>query len=129
MGASEILDLFFGGGGKFWTFQYVAGFRGPGILIKRSTVVDLSVRRVAQRSRYLTKHPQKVVKNIQKSIASLSHLAAASTRRLIAPRATYQILHLFGLSKFKGGMPPMPPPLPIKISLSKMVYVPPLHGC
>ena len=35
--------------GKFWTFkkivdlQYAAGFRGPGILIKRSTIADLSV--------------------------------------------------------------------------------------
>ena len=51
-----------------WTFQYAAGFRGPGILIKRSTIVDLSVRRVAQRSRYLIKHPNKILKNIQKSL-------------------------------------------------------------
>ena len=35
----QILDLL----KKLWTFQYAAGFRGPGILIRRSTVVDLSV--------------------------------------------------------------------------------------
>ena len=45
---------------KLWTFQYAARFRGPCILIKRPTIVDLSVRRVAQRSRYLAKHPKKV---------------------------------------------------------------------
>ena len=39
--------------------QFAGGFRGPGVLIKRSThIVDLSVRRVTQRSRYLTKHPK-----------------------------------------------------------------------
>ena len=35
----QILDLL----KKWWTFQYAARFRGPGILIKRSTIVDLSV--------------------------------------------------------------------------------------
>ena len=35
----EILDLL----KKLWTFQYAARFRGPGILIKSSTIVDLSV--------------------------------------------------------------------------------------
>ena len=45
-GAFEILDLFLKQISdlltKLWTFQYAAGFRGPGILIKRSTIVDLS---------------------------------------------------------------------------------------
>ena len=40
---------------------------------------------------------------MQKSIAELSHLVAAATRRIIVPHATYQILDLFGWSKFKGG--------------------------
>ena len=99
----QILDLL----KKKWTFQYAAGFRGPGILIKRSTMLDLSVHHVAQRSRYLAKDPKKGLKNIQKSIAALSHLAATASRRLIAPRATYQILDLFGLSQFKGGAMPL----------------------
>ena len=55
---------------KLWTFQYAAGFRGPGILIKRFTIADLSVRRMAQRSH---KPSKKGLKNIQKSIAALSH--------------------------------------------------------
>ena len=106
---------------KNWTFQYAAGFRGPGILIKRSTFVDLSVHRMAQRSRYLTKHPQKGLKNIQKPIAELSHLAVAATRRIIIPHATYQILDHFGLSKFKGGGGNAPPGRLIKISLHDVV--------
>ena len=60
-GAFEILDLFwtnFGPVEKLWTFQYAARFRGPGILIRRSTIVDLAVCHVAHR--YLTKHPKKV---------------------------------------------------------------------
>ena len=52
----QILDLF----EKLWTFQYAAGVRGAGVLIKRSTIVALSVRPVAQRSRYLTIHKKKV---------------------------------------------------------------------
>ena len=41
-GAFEILDLFWQIMEllTIWTFQYAAGFRGPGILIKRSTIVD-----------------------------------------------------------------------------------------
>ena len=39
----KFLDLFLTSFGPFalWTFQYAAGFRGPGILIKRATIVDL----------------------------------------------------------------------------------------
>ena len=44
-GAFEILGLFLKQISdllkKLWTFQYAAGFRGPGILIKRSTFVDV----------------------------------------------------------------------------------------
>ena len=95
---------------KFWTFW---------------KNVDLSVCRRVQRSRYLKKvhicgplstprgsevhishkTSKKGLENIQKSIAELLHLAAAATRRIIVPHATYQILDLFGLSKF-----PLPPP-------------------
>ena len=45
------------------------------------------------------KTSEKGLKNIQTSIAELSHLAAAPTWRIIVPHATYQILDLFGLSK------------------------------
>ena len=106
-------------------------------------IVDLSVCRRVERSRYLNekvhncrpfcirhvaqrsrshKTSQKGLKNIQKSIAELSHLAAAATRQIIVPHATYQILDLFGLSKFKGGNAPLAPL--IKISL----YCPLLLG-
>ena len=42
---------------------------------------------------------KKTFKKIQKTIAAMSHLASAATRRLIAQRATY----LFGLSTLKEG--------------------------
>ena len=56
----QILDLL----KKLWTFQFAACRvqRSRYILIKRSTIVDLFVHRVAQRPRYLTKHPKKVEK-------------------------------------------------------------------
>ena len=49
------------------------------------------------------KTSNKYLKNIQKSITELLHLAATTTRRIIVPHVTYNILDRFGLSKFKGG--------------------------
>ena len=74
--------------------------------------MDLSVRRVAQGSRYPTKDKtsKKGLKNIQKSIATLSHLAAAPTAAnrtacdIGLPR--YQILDLFG-QNLTGAMSPL----------------------
>ena len=46
--SGQILDLL----KKWWTFQYSAGFRGQGILIKRSTIVagNISVKYINSRS-------------------------------------------------------------------------------
>ena len=68
-GAFEILDVFWQILDllkKLWTFQYAAGFRGPGILIKRSTIVDLSVYAVWLRGPDITQNIQKRFKNITK---------------------------------------------------------------
>ena len=59
-------------------------------------------------------HAVKRFTKIQKSIAELLHLAASATRRIIVPHATYQILDLFRMSKFKGGGKCPPPGLPDK---------------
>ena len=45
---------------KLWTFQYAAGFRGPGILIKRSTIVDLSVYAAWLRGPDISQNIQKI---------------------------------------------------------------------
>ena len=60
---------------------------------------------MAQRSRYLTKHPKKDSKISKKSIAELSHLAF----RIIVPHATYQILDLLGCQNSRGGNAPLAP--------------------
>ena len=52
----QILDLFL----KIVDLSVCRRVQSAGILIKRSTIVDLSVHYMAQRSRYLTKHPKKV---------------------------------------------------------------------
>ena len=63
-GAFEILDLFLKQISdllkKLWTFQYAAGFRGPGILIKRSTIVDLSVYAAWLRGPDISQNIQKI---------------------------------------------------------------------
>ena len=64
--------------------------------------MDLSVYAAWLRGPDISQNIQKRLKNIQKSIAELSHLAAAATRRIIVPHTTYHILDVFGLSKFKG---------------------------
>ena len=61
------------------------------------------------------KTSKKYLKNIQKSITELLHLAAATTRRIIVPHVTYKILDLFGLSKFKGGNAPLAPLIQISL--------------
>ena len=95
-GAFEILD-------KFWTFWKDCGpFSMP-----QGSEVQIS-----------HKTSKKCLKNIKKSITELSYLATATTRRIIVPHATYQILDLFGLPKFKGGNAPLAPL--IKISQMKM---------
>ena len=108
-GAFEILVLFLKQISdllkKLWTFQYAAGFRGP---VKRSTILYTPRASDVQISH---KTSNKYLRNIQKSITELLHLAATTTRRIIVPHVTYKIVDLFGLSKFKGGgaMPPWPP--------------------
>ena len=74
---------------KFWTFQYAEGFRGPGILIKRSTIVDLSVYAAWLSGPDISQNIKKRFKNIKKSIAELSHLAAAATRRIFVPHTNF----------------------------------------
>ena len=63
-GAFEILDIFLKQISdllkKLWTFQYAAGFRGPGILIKRSTIVDLSVYAAWLRGPDISQNIQKI---------------------------------------------------------------------
>ena len=52
---------------KLWTFQYAAGFRGPGILIKRSTlIVDLSVYAAWPRGPDISQNIQKIFKKYPK---------------------------------------------------------------
>ena len=87
-GAFEILDLFFKQISdllkKLWTFQYAAGFRGPGILIKRSTIVDLSVYVAWLRGPDISQNIQKILKKYPKidyrAFASSRHHYAADNR-------------------------------------------------
>ena len=70
------------------------------------------------------KTSNKYFKHIQKSITELLHLAAATTRRIIVPHVTYNILDLFGLSKFKGGGGQCPPGPPDKnIHETRILYI------
>ena len=77
------LSNFQGGGGdlrfwtffdKFWTFHYAAGFRGPGILIKRSTIVDLSVYAAWLRGPDISQHIQKRITKYPKSRLPSFHI-------------------------------------------------------
>ena len=119
-GPFEILDFF----GQIFAYLSVCrrvqrsrSPRGSEVQIfhKRSKIVDLSLRRVVEKSRYFTNDPElwtflyaawlrgpdisqiiqkRLKKYPKKSIAALSHLAA--TWQLIALCATYQTLDLFG---------------------------------
>ena len=87
-GAFEILDLFFKQISdlleKLWTFQYAPGFRGPGLLIKRSTIVDLSVYAAWLRGPDISQNIQEIFKKYQKidyrAFASSRHHYAADNR-------------------------------------------------
>ena len=68
--------------------------------------MDLAVCQVDQQSRYLTKHPKKCLKNIQISIAVLSHLVAADrTARDIPNFGPFSVVKIQ-----VGAMPPLPHP-------------------
>ena len=59
---------------KLWTFHYAAGFRGPGILIKRSTIVDLSVYAAWLRGPDISQNIQKRIKKYPKSRLPSFHI-------------------------------------------------------
>ena len=97
---------------KLWTFQYAAGFRGPGILIKRSTTVDLSVYAAWLRGPDISQNIQKILKKYPK----IDYRAFASSRRHYAAdnRTARDIQNRgpFGVVKIQGGggqCPPGPP--------------------
>ena len=84
-------------------FQYAAGLRGAGILIKRSTIVDLSVYAAWLRGPDISQNIQQIFKKYPK----IDYRAFA--RRIIVLHVTFKILDLFGLSKFKGDNAPLAP--------------------
>ena len=106
-GAFEILDLFLKQISDFlkklWTFQYAAGFRGPGILIKRSTIVDLSVYAAWLRGPDISQNIQKIFKKYPK----IDYRAFASSRRhYAADNCTARDIQNFGpfwVVKIQGG--------------------------
>ena len=77
-GEFEIVDLFFYQfwtfWKKLWTFQYAAGLRDPGILIKRSTIVDLSVYAAWLRGPDISQNIQKRIKKYPKSRLPSFHI-------------------------------------------------------
>ena len=96
---------------KLWTFQYAAGFRGPGILFKRSTFVDLSVYAAWLRGPDISQNIQKIFLKYPK----IDYRAFASSRRhYAADNCTACGIQNFGpfwVVKIQGGggMPPGPP--------------------
>ena len=95
---------------KLWTFQYAAGFRGPGILIKRSTIVgSFCICSVAERSRYLTKKQQ-----IFKKYPKIDYRAFAFSHRHYAAdnRTARDIQNVgpFWIVNIQGGQCPPGPP-------------------
>ena len=105
-GAFEILDLFFKQIldllKRLWTFQYAAGFRGPGILIKRSTIVDLSVYAAWLRGPDISQNIQKILKKYPK----IDYRAFASSRHhYAADNRTARDIHFgpFWVVKIQGG--------------------------
>ena len=95
---------------RLWTFQYAAGFRGPGILIKRSTIVDLSVYAAWLRGPDISQNIQKIFKKYPK----IDYRAFESSRHhYAADNRTARDIHNFGpfwVVKIQGGaMPPWPP--------------------
>ena len=120
-GAFEILDLFFKQISdlleKLWTFQYAPGFRGPGLLIKRSTIVDLSVYAAWLRGPDISQNIQEIFKKYQK----IDYRAFASSRHhYAADNRTARDIQHFGpfwvvKQNSRGGNAPLAPL--IKISL------------
>ena len=109
-GAFEILDLFltnFGPFEKIVDLQYAAGLRGPGILIKRSTIIiaDLSVHAAWLRGPDISQNIQKKVKKIFKN-------RLPSFRYLTRHTKFWTFL---GCQNSRGGNAPLAPL--IKISL------------
>ena len=112
-GAFEILDLFLKQISdllkKLWTFQYAAGFRGPGFLIKRSTIVDLSVYAAWLRGPDISQNIQKILKKYPK----IDYRAFASSRlHYAADNRTARDIQNIGpfWVEFKGGgNAPWPP--------------------
>ena len=120
-GGFEILDLFLNKfrtfRKKLWTFQYAAGFRGPGILIKRSTIVDLSLYAAWLWGPDISQNIQKIFKNYPK----IDYRAFASSRRHYAAdnRTARDIQNLgpfWVVKNSRGGNAPLAPL--IKISLT-----------
>ena len=95
---------------KLWTFQYAAGFRGPGILIKRSTIVGLSVYAAWLRGPDISQNIQKIFKKYPK----IDYQAFASSRRHYAAdnRTARDIQNIgpFWVVKIQGGQCPPGPP-------------------
>ena len=106
-GAFEILDLFKKQISdllkKLWTFQYAAGFRGPGILIKRFAIVDLSVYAAWLRGPDISQNIQQILKKYPK----VDYRAFASSRRHYAAdnRTARDIQNIgpFWVVKIQGG--------------------------
>ena len=119
-GAFEILDLFLKQISdllkKLWTFQYAAGFRGPGILIKRSTIVDLSVYAAWLRGPDISQNIHKIFKKYPK----IDYRAFESSRHhYTADNRTARDIHnwtFLGCQNSRGGGNAPLAPL-IKISL------------
>ena len=97
---------------KLWTFQYAAGFRGPGILIKRPTIVDLSVYTAWLRGPDISQNIQKIFKKYPKIdyrvFASSRHHYAADnpTARDIQHFGPFCVVKIQG----GGGNSPLAPP-------------------
>ena len=111
---------------KLWTFQYAAGFRGPGILIKRSTIVDLSVYAAWLRGPDISQNIHKF-----KKYPKIDYRAFAfSHRHYTADNRTARDIQNFGpfwVVKIQGGNAPLAPLM--KISLPNIPAHHPLYAC
>ena len=89
--------------------SYAAGFRGPGILIKRSTIVDIPVYAAWLRGPDISQN----IKEILKKYPEIDYRAFAFSRRhYAADNRTVRDIHNFGpfwVVKIKGGAMPPPP--------------------
>ena len=90
-------------------FQYAAGFRGAGILIKRSTIVDLSVYAAWLRGPDISQNIQQIFKKYPK----IDYRAFAFSRRhYTADNRTARDIQNFGpfwVVKIQGGQCPLAP--------------------